>query len=450
MRFLQIIMTILIMAFAVWISAIMFGPWAIVKYAENQFGDRISLHNVVVTPQLDAKINRIDFKDEKLRFSSIRGIEIRWSLMSGPKLIVEASGVNHDDQFSLSNISAVVTKSNSDTNFPLEIHANAEKLMLLGSSDISEIETKFLSDIDLLEFRNFKAMSGNINLRTPFALVAESGELDVDEVRVVAGNPKIVDQIFFTLHDVASKKIPGTAKRILGTITLDSEDIGFSITAHKSQTNDAVFSADQAAFVGTYDVHARKMGSEATLAIENGKFMNFKFLHSNIKTSRKGDDIDVLAEGIIEPNSLELKKRYIGNLPATRYQISLNAHSSSVLSKAEFKLQSKPSIDIKVTGFSKVGVSNLIDGCIFSECDLGRIGLEYSIETDGTQMFGVSDCADLSCPAELSNHKLITSDTNKFFASIQRSGVISPLILGAAYAQMLGGEVNGNGHNSRF
>ena len=103
-----------------------------------------------------------------------------------------------------------------------------------------------------------------------------------------------------------------------------------------------------------------------------------------------------------------------------------------------------------MTGFSNVGVSNLIDGCIFSECDLGRIGLEYSIETDGTQMFGVSDCADLSCPAELSNHKLITSDTNKFFASIQRSGVISPLILGAAYAQMLGGEVNGNGHNLRF
>ena len=443
-------MTIVIIAFAVWISAIMFGPWAIVKYAENQFGDRISLHNVVVTPQLDAKINRIDFKDDKLRFLSIRGIEIRWSLLSDPKLIVEASGANHDDQFSLSNFSAVVTKSNSDTNFPLEIHANAEKLMLLGSSDISEIETKFLSDRDLSEFRHFKAMSGNINLRTPFALVAESGVLEVDETRVVAGNYKIVDKFFFTLHDVASKNIAGTADRILGAITLDSEDIDFSITAYKPQTNDSVFSADQAAIVGTYDAHARKMAGEATLAIENGKFMNFRFLHSIIKTSREGDDIDVLAEGIIEPNSLELEERYIGNLPATRYQISLDANSSSVLSNAEFQLQSKPSIDIKVTGFSNVGVSNLIDECIFSECDLGRIGLEYLIETDGTQMSGVSDCADLSCPAELSNHKLITSDTNKFFASIQRSGVISPLILGAAYAQMLGGEVNGNGHNLRF
>ena len=64
MRFLQVIMTIVIMAFGLWISAIMFGPWAIVKYAENQFGELITLHNVTVSSKLDAKINRIDFNHD--------------------------------------------------------------------------------------------------------------------------------------------------------------------------------------------------------------------------------------------------------------------------------------------------------------------------------------------------------------------------------------------------
>ena len=67
MRFLQVIMTIVIIAFGLWISAIMFGPWAIVKYAENQFGDLVTLHNVSVSSKLDAKINRIDFNQDKLK-----------------------------------------------------------------------------------------------------------------------------------------------------------------------------------------------------------------------------------------------------------------------------------------------------------------------------------------------------------------------------------------------
>ena len=104
MRFLQIIMTIVIMAFAVWFSAIMFGPWAIKKYAENRFGDLVTLHNVNVNSKLEAKINRIDFIQENLKSSSITGIEIRWSLLPEPKLIFEASVANYDDQFSLSNI----------------------------------------------------------------------------------------------------------------------------------------------------------------------------------------------------------------------------------------------------------------------------------------------------------------------------------------------------------
>ena len=447
-------MTIVIMAFAVWFSAIMFGPWAIKKYAENRFGDLVTLHNVNVNSKLEAKINRIDFNQDNLKSSSITGIEIRWSLLPEPKLIFEASGANYDDQFSLSNITAEITKTNNDINFPIEIDVNAENLMMLRSSNISEIQATVLSNIGFSELKNFKATSGNINLQTPFALVAESGVLEADEIGILAGKLKIDDQILFTLNNAASKKLLATADRILGTLTLDMKDIGFSVVAHNAKTNDSVFSAEEVVLVSTYDADASKIGGEATLAIENGKLFNLKFLHSNIKTSRKGDDLIVLAEGVLERNDLELQGRYIGNLPETRYQISLNveanATSSSILSKAELKLQSEPSIILKATGFSNVRVSNFIDGCILSECELDRIRLEYSLETDGAQMSGVSDCAGLTCAAELSNHELITSDTNKFFTSIQRSGLISPLILAAAYAQMLGGEVNGRGHNLRF
>ena len=443
-------MTIVIMAFALWFSAIMFGPWAIKKYAENRFGDLVTLHNVNVNSKLEAKINRIDFNQDNLKSSSITGIEIRWSLLPEPKLIFEASGANYDDQFSLSNIIAEITKTNNDINFPIEIDVNAENLMMLRSSNISEIQATVLSNIGFSELKNFKAASGNINLQTPFALVAESGVLEADEIGILAGKLKIDDQILFTLNNAASKKLLATADRILGTLTLDTKDIGFSVVAHNAKTNDSVFSAEEVVLVSTYDADASKIGGEATLAIENGKLFNLKFLHSNIKTSRKGDDLVVQAEGVLERNDLELQGRYIGNLPETRYQISLNAEASSVLSRAEFKVLSEPSIDIEVTGFSTIGTSNIFDGCIFSECELGRIELEYSIESDGAQMSGVSDCADLTCPAELSDHKLITSDTNKFFTSIQRSGVISPLILGAAYAQMLGGEANGTGHSLRF
>jgi len=94
--------------------------------------------------------------------------------------------------------------------------------------------------------------------------------------------------------------------------------------------------------------------------------------------------------------------------------------------------------------------SNLIDDCFNSKCDFKDIILEYSIQSEGHQMSGKSECYDINCSSNSSRHDISTSDTNQFFQKMQETGMFNPFILGLAYSQMLGGLPEGSGHKLSF
>jgi hypothetical protein len=92
----------------------------------------------------------------------------------------------------------------------------------------------------------------------------------------------------------------------------------------------------------------------------------------------------------------------------------------------------------------------VIENCLNSKCDINDIKLEYSIQSEGHQMSGVSECYDIICSSNSSRHDISTNDTNKFFQKMQQTGIFNPLILGIAYSQMLGGLPDGSGHKLSF
>jgi len=455
MKFLQFIMTIVIMAFGLWISAIMFGPWAIVKYAEKQFGELITLHNVTVSSKLDAKINRIDFNHDTFKSSSIRGIEFRWSIISGkPKLMIDVSSANFEDQYSLSNIYVEINKSDNKNNYPIAINAVAEKLEALGFVNVSNVEAKFLTNLEFSEFSNFKSTSGNLEMTGLFDLQSDGLEATADVLRLNGDVMDMSDEILIHLEKVTSVKFNADAEKIIGKIIPNDQFFDFAVEVAHARADKDIFSSEKISALGKYDIISHEIVEGIFFELEQAELLGRKIVKSKSKIDLNEGLLTITSEGILESTEINLGGQYIGNLPSSEF--NLNLKSEALDKPGEFAValdlvvQTDPEVDISVKSSGMMSSSNLIDDCFNSKCDFKDIILEYSIQSEGHQMSGKSECYDINCSSNSSRHDISTSDTNQFFQKMQETGMFNPFILGLAYSQMLGGLPEGSGHKLSF
>jgi len=125
-------------------------------------------------------------------------------------------------------------------------------------------------------------------------------------------------------------------------------------------------------------------------------------------------------------------------------------NSSEFEATLNLVVQTDPEVDISIKSSGLMSSSDLIDDCLMSQCDVKDIAIEYSIQSEGHQMSGKSECYDINCSSNSSRHDISTSDTNQFFQNMQHTGIFNPLLLGLAYAQVLGGSPDGAGHKLSF
>jgi len=88
--------------------------------------------------------------------------------------------------------------------------------------------------------------------------------------------------------------------------------------------------------------------------------------------------------------------------------------------------------------------------CMSVACEISDVLYEYDLKVAGETLNGTSRCLELTCSSGGRTHDISTTDTNKFFANLQSLNLVSPLILGVAYAQMLQGAAVGAGHKINF
>lgn len=455
MRFLQIIMTIVIMAFAVWFSAIMFGPWAIMKYAENQFGNRIILHNVNVNSKLEAKINRVDFNHDKIKSSSFRGVEVRWSLLSGqPKLMIDVSSANYEDQYLLYDVFLEINKTADATNYPIAINARAERLEALGSWNISNFEAEFLTNAEFSHLSNFKSKSGNLDIKGPFDLQSDRLQADAKLIRLNVNEEIISDEILLNLDKVTSIKNDVFAEKVFGKIIPKGQTFEFDVEATNTEAFENVFSSEKINALGKYDLTSGKIVEGLLIEIEKAELLGRTIIKSKSQINLNEGISKIISEGLLEETEINFGGNYIGFLPSSLFNFTAKSeamdNSNEVGVIFDIIVPTAPEVEISIESSALTTSINVIENCLYSKCDVSDIELMYSIKSEGHQMSGVSECYDITCSSNSSKHDITTSDTNQFFQKMQKTGIFNPLILGIAYTQMLGGLPDGSGHKLSF
>ena len=146
-------------------------------------------------------------------------------------------------------------------------------------------------------------------------------------------------------------------------------------------------------------------------------------------------------------------RRYIGRAPDASFAAELDASSLGsnlqISGKASLTAAQQPvELDLAFKG-TVSGVSQPVE-CAEVACEVIDVTYEYNLNVAGETLSGTSRCLEPTCSAGARTHDLSTTDTNKFFSNLQNVNLISPLVLGGAYAQMLQGVSVGTGHKLNF
>jgi len=202
-----------------------------------------------------------------------------------------------------------------------------------------------------------------------------------------------------------------------------------------------------------YDAARSGLAGPIDLALNDFSWKDIRFPVAAAKVTPSSEQFKVSVEGTSRGSEITLGRRYIGRAPDASFMAEFDASSlgGNLQIFGDIRLaaaQQPVELDLSFQG-TVADVSQPV-ACTEVACELSDITYEYNLNVAGETLSGISRCLEPTCSSGVRTHDLSTTDTNKFFANLQDVNLISPLVLGGAYAQMLQGFVVGTGHKINF
>ena len=152
-------------------------------------------------------------------------------------------------------------------------------------------------------------------------------------------------------------------------------------------------------------------------------------------------------------SEITLGRRYIGRAPDASFAAKFDASSLGgnlqISGEARLAATQQP-VELDVSFMGTLADVNQPVACAEVACEISDVTYEYNLNVAGETLSGTLRCLKPNCSSGARTHDLSTTDTHKFFANLQGVNLISPLVLGGAYAQMLQGVAVGAGHKINF
>ena len=452
-RALQVLMIALLAGFIGWASAIFFGPWALTKYLESQVGDAVEVSGLKVTPKLAVTASRVQMSAGGAVAGSLRGVELDWRLFfgDGPAVLISVASGGVAGSLAVEDLQVTLTKAESGN--PLKISGAAARVE--GTKLVLAADVKFDSETDynFQLLRRVKATSGGLTIQYPNPITASNAQIEADQfdlgedllrqdlngalalTDLVVGGPGLSAPEADIKFSVAG----GLVSLSLDARDLLSETVG---VAASSLTGNMEYDAERARPAGPID-----------LALNDFSWKDIQLPAAEARITLGDEQFKVSAQGASLGSEITLGRRYIGRTPDASFDVEVDVsevgNNLTLSGRARLAAARQPvELDLSFRGaLADVGQ---LAACMKAACEVSDVIYEYNLRVAGETMSGTSRCLEPTCSAGALRHELSTTDTNKFFANLQAVNLISPLVLGGAYAQMLQGAAVGAGHKINF
>ena len=452
-RVLQLLMVVLLTGCIVWASAIFFGPWALTKYLESQAGDAVEVSGLRVSPKLAVTASRVQVSDGAAVTASLRGVEVDWRLLTGDEPAVLISVARGDLAGSLSAEDLRVTVTRADTAGALKILGTAVRAgdpNLVLAADV-KFETHTDHNLQLLS--RVTATTGELTAQFLSNATALTSRIEVDQVDLGADllRQELSGTLAFTNVVAAAPDLSAPEADIKFALADDLLSLSLGARELLSETVGVAVSGLTGSF--EYDAARLVLAGPIDLALNDFAWKDIRLSSVVAKVTPGGEQFKVSVEGTSLVSEITLGRRYIGRAPDASFAADFDASSLGgnlqISGDARLSAAQQPvELDVSFMG-TVAGVSQPV-ACTEVACEISDVTYEYSLNLAGETLSGTSKCLEPTCSSGPRTHELSTTDTNKFFANLQGVNLISPLVLGGVYAQMLQGAAAGKGHKINF
>ena len=453
MRVLQLVMIVLLTGCVAWASAIFFGPWALTKYLEGQTDNLVEVSGLRVTPKLSVTASRVQMSDGAAVTASFRGVEVDWRLLTGDEAAVLISVSNAGFAGSLSVEDLQVTVTQAEHGDPLKILGIAARAEYPHALSALDVKFEAQTDYSFQFLRLVMATTGELTTQLPSRATASVAKLEVNQVDLgadllrqdlsgaLALTNLVVDAADLTMPDANLKfDIAGDVLSLtVGARDLLSKTLGVAISDVSGRMK---YDATRLVPAGPIDV-----------ALNEFAWKDIRLPSANARVSLGDEQFKVLVEGESLGAEITLGRRYIGSAPDASFNAQFDVSAVGVnlglSGYARLTAAQKPiELDLSFNGI--VANASQLSACMEVACEISEVIYDYNLSVEGEMLSGTSRCGEPTCSTGGGAHELSTTDTNKFFANLQGVNLISPLVLGGAYAQMLQGVAVGAGHKINF
>jgi len=452
-RVLQFLMIVLLTGCVAWASAIFFGPWVLTKYLEGQAGGAVDVSGLRVTPKLAVTASRVQVSDAGAVTGSLRGVEVDWRLFTGdePAVLISVASGGFVGSMSVEDLQVTVTQA--DTAGALKISGTAVRAGDPNLVSAADVKFETYTDYNFKLLSRVTATTGGLTTQYLSNTTAPTSRIEVDQVDLGADLLRQELTGSLALTDVATAgpvlSIPeadvkfaladGLLSLSLGARDLLSETAGVAVSGLTASMD--------------YDAARSGLAGPIDLALNDFSWKDIRLPVAAAKATPGEEQFKVSVEGTSLGSEITLGRRYIGRAPDASFAAEFDASSIGgnlqIFGDARIAAAQQPvELDVSFQG-AVAGVSQPVV-CVEVACEVSDITYEYSLNVAGENLSGTSSCLEPTCSSGPRTHELATTDTNKFFANLQGLNLISPLVVGGAYAQMLQGVAVGAGHKINF
>ena len=452
-RALQLVMVFLLAGCLGWASAIFFGPWALTKYLESQVGGAVEVSGLKVTPKLAVTASRVKMSGGGAVTASLRGVEVDWRLLAGDEPAVLVSVASGDFSGSLTVEDLQVTLTQAENGEPLKVSGTAAKAggpKLVSAADVTfEAHTDY--NFQLLS--SVTATTGELTAQYLSNATASNSQIEVDQVDLAAD---LMRQDLSGVLALTDTVVGGPG------LSAPGADIKFvvagGLVSLSAGARDLLSETAGVAVGGLtvgmeYDAARARLAGPIDLALSDFSWKDIQLPAAEARVALGDDQVKVSAQGAVLGSEINLGRRYIGRAPDASFDVEAGALSVGgnlqIFGGVRLAAAQHPTeLDVSFQG--AVADVDQLAACMSVACEISDVRYQYDLKVAGETLNGTSRCLELTCSSGGRTHDISTTDTNKFFANLQSLNLISPVILGVAYAQMLQGAAVGAGHKINF
>lgn len=441
-----------------WFILFFGGGYLISKSISVYFDDKIRITGIDVQPNLDIRINRLDYfsRGSELEASSdfsIRFINLDWSVFTqGPSITATIGPTSLRGRHRVDNaIISFTPKTLGDlTNGQIEFLLNRIEVEGVGSAKNVIGQTSLSKNV----LTNLRFDISDVNFTNWMNIFVPEMRGSISEVSI---NKQVFDQqnnIELIIGKINHSKLFTTKTPLNLIITNNYGDVSLTMDPEEVRFLNPDLVVNRPVIKLEYNVGSRWRFQNANITADGLNLSDLGLELNALATTIEGeeDNYEATFTGNIIPSSILINDRFIGRVYngtiGSSFQILIEKDFIKVNANAKLGVKSVPALNAGVDLVVGINSPHEIFNCDRQGCLDYSLDSNYFFDLAGEKVLGFSECIEACRGRTISNesHKLISANTSMFFEKLARTKLLNPIVLATLYSYFLNGEKSKNGH----